>query len=73
MKKWLKDITGITAKEKELDEKEDKVLIKTDPKAYEKIEQFIKDQPRVTSKCQYRTSDGKIREINVSGFKDFFV
>ena len=34
MKKWLKDITGITAKEKELDEKEDKVLIKTDPKAY---------------------------------------
>ena len=32
MKKWLKDITGITAKEKELDEKEDKVLIKTDPK-----------------------------------------
>ena len=34
MKKWLKDITGITAKEKELDEKEDKVLIKTAPKAY---------------------------------------
>jgi len=34
MKKWLKDISGITAKEKELDEKEDKVLIKTDPKAY---------------------------------------
>jgi predicted Fe-S protein YdhL (DUF1289 family) len=42
-------------------------------KTYEKIEQFIKDQPRVTSECQYRTSDGKIREINVSGFKDFFV
>jgi hypothetical protein len=34
MKKWLKDISGITAKEKELDKKEDKVLIKTDPKAY---------------------------------------
>ena len=34
MKKWLKDISGITAKEKELDEKEDKVLIKTDLKAY---------------------------------------
>jgi len=33
MKKWLKDITGITAKEKELEEKELKVLDKTDPKA----------------------------------------
>ena len=33
MKKWLKDITGISAKEKELEEKELKVLSKTDPKA----------------------------------------
>jgi hypothetical protein len=33
MKKWLKDITGITAKEKELEEKELNVLDKTDPKA----------------------------------------
>ena len=33
MKKWLKDITGITAKEKELEEKELAVLDKTDPKA----------------------------------------
>ena len=33
MKKWLKDITGITAKEKELEEQELKLLSKTDPKA----------------------------------------
>ena len=33
MKKWLKDITGITAKEKEIEEKELAVLDKTDPKA----------------------------------------
>jgi hypothetical protein len=33
MKKWLKDITGISAKEKELEEKELAVLDKTDPKA----------------------------------------
>ena len=33
MKKWLKDITGISAKEKELEEKEMQVLQKTDPKA----------------------------------------
>ncbi len=33
MKKWLKDISGITAKEKELEEKELVVLDKTDPKA----------------------------------------
>ena len=34
MKKFLKDITGITKKEKELEEKELKVLKKSDPKAY---------------------------------------
>ena len=33
MKKWLKDITGITAKEKEIESKELAVLDKTDPKA----------------------------------------
>jgi hypothetical protein len=33
MKKWLKDITGISAREKELEEKELAVLEKTDPKA----------------------------------------
>ena len=33
MKKWLKDISGIIAKEKELEEKELVVLDKTDPKA----------------------------------------
>jgi len=33
MKNWLKRVTGLEAKEKELDEKEDKVLAKTDPKA----------------------------------------
>lgn len=32
MKKWLKDITGISAREKELEEKELAVLEKTDPK-----------------------------------------
>ena len=34
MKKFLKDITGITKKEKELEEKELAVLEKSDPKAY---------------------------------------
>lgn len=34
MKKWLKDITGITAKEKELEEKELEVVKVRDPKAY---------------------------------------
>jgi hypothetical protein len=33
MKQWLKNITGIAAKEKELEEKELAVLDKTDPKA----------------------------------------
>ena len=33
MKQWLKRVTGIEAKEKELDEKENKVLSKADPKA----------------------------------------
>jgi hypothetical protein len=33
MKQWLKRITGIEAKERELDEKENAVLAKTDPKA----------------------------------------
>ena len=33
MKKWLKDITGISKAEQELDEKENEVLAKTDPKA----------------------------------------
>ena len=33
MKQWLKRITGIEAKEKELDEKENTILAKTDPKA----------------------------------------
>jgi len=34
MKKFLKDITGITKKEKELEEKELEVLKKSDPKEY---------------------------------------
>ncbi len=34
MKKWLKDITGITAKEKELEAKELEVIKVRDPKAY---------------------------------------
>ena len=34
MKKWLKDITGITAKEKELEEKELEVVKVRDPKEY---------------------------------------
>ena len=42
-------------------------------KAYNKIEKFVTNQPRVVANCKYRTSDGKIRDIRVSGFKDFFV
>ena len=34
MKKWLKDITGITAKEQELEAKELEVVKVRDPKAY---------------------------------------
>ena len=34
MKKWLKDITGITAKEQELEAKELEVIKVRDPKAY---------------------------------------
>ena len=34
MKKWLKNITGITAKEQELEAKELEVIKKKDPKAY---------------------------------------
>jgi hypothetical protein len=34
MKKWLKDITGITAKEQELEAKELEVIKRKDPKAY---------------------------------------
>jgi len=34
MKQWLKKVSGIEAKEKELEEKELAVLEKTDPKAY---------------------------------------
>ena len=69
MKKFLKDITGITAKEKELaeqqlriDEENDKILLQNDPKTYANK----KKEPWVN------VLDMKVNEDNIrNGFFEF--
>ena len=40
---------------------------------FEKLISFIKTMPRIEKKLEYKTSDGKTREILLKGLKDFFL